>query len=36
MVAIVYIFLSAILLGLVIGCIIWLIKDYFKDRKEDK
>jgi hypothetical protein len=32
MVAIVYIFLSAILLGLVIGCIIWLIKD----REEEK
>ena len=36
MVAVVYIFLGAILLGLVIGCIIWLIKDYFKDREEEK
>ena len=36
MVAIVYIFLGAILLSLTIGCIIWLIKEYFKDKKENK
>jgi len=36
MIATVYIFLGIILLGLVIGCIIWLIKEYFEDKKEDK
>jgi len=36
MVAIVYIFLGAILLSLTIGCIIWLIKEYFTDKKEEK
>jgi len=36
MIATVYIFLGIILLSLVIGCIIWLIKEYFEDRKEEK
>ena len=36
MVAVVYIFLGAILLSLTIGCIIWLIKEYLKDKKENK
>jgi len=36
MVAVVYIFLGAILLSLTIGCIIWLIKEYFEDKKDKK
>jgi len=36
MIAVVYIFLGALIIILAIGCTIWLIKEYFKDKKEEK
>jgi hypothetical protein len=36
MIAVVYIFLGALLISLIIGFTIWLIKECLKNKKEEK